>query len=572
MLADGTMEFMFTIGILVSFIGLAVGTALNRKQIFWVLRNSGFSRRDLLLALAAVALFVAIVIIWVRPTQLLFFDDAIYQAMGLDLLHTGQAWMCNFGSPTQCFGGQLFHEPIGLSFNIAIGFLLLGVARSSAYAVQIALAALSVFMTFIVAFLLFKDRRAAFFSALALALLPIIMVWAAPTNSDMAMLAYSLISMFMLMILIRKGSLLALFNFLLSLSLLFYMKVNALVYVPLFVLLYILLYEKGTMKAISNAFSTASKNLLNTKALVLLLLFVLLAYPSLLFAFSNSSNDGYGYQGTSIQLTCSNGYIKATGAINLQNFNANICSNLLFWTNHYKMQQVTQPLYLTILAIVGVALLLAFGKGRELIAIALWFGLVFVLYTAFYAGSVVYGVDWRFMIALMAPFAMLCGFAISGLSKCTESAASKLAKGKLATYAGIAALAILGISLFYVLYLNSSTVFVNPSAIQQAGDARFYENFVYNSSHLIPASCLVYSYDPTLFNINNRSAAQLSNIYDTNFYSSAQANYPCAVIDIGYWCATPGNICTQAESEFHTTPIATATYRSGFTYGFYRIT
>ena len=130
---------------------------------------------------------------------------------------------------------------------------------------------------------------------------------------------------------------------------------------------------------------------------------------------------------------------------------------------------------------------------------------------------------------------------------------------------------ILGLSLFYALYLNSSTVFLNPSSIQQAGDARFYENFVYNSSDLIPANCLVYTYDPTLFNINNRSATQMSNIYDSSFYSSAQKRFPCAVLDVGYWCNTPGNICTQAESSHNLTPIATATYTNGFTYGLYRV-
>ncbi len=573
MLSNGILEFIYTAGVLASFVGLAMGTVLNRKHIIEVLQHTGFKRKDLLLALAVVALFLVIVIIWMKPTQLLFFDDAIYQSMGLDLLHSGQAWMCNFGTPTQCFSGQIFHEPGGLSFNIAIGFLILGVHRISSYAVQVALAALSVFMIFLVAFLLFKDRRAAFFSALVLATLPIIIVWAAPTNSDMATLAYSLICLFMLIVMKRKRSPLALANFLFSLSLLLYMKVDTLVYIPIFAVMYVILYEHGFARSVTDIVRAIRKSLLNTKLLVLLLVFVLVAYPTFMFAFSNGSNDGYGYQGTSVQTTCSSppAYIKASGTINLQNFNANICSNLLFWTNQYKSAQVTQPLYLTILAIIGAALLLVFRKGRPLAAIAVWFGGIFLLYTAFYAGSVTYGVDWRFMIGLMAPFALLCGFGISGLAKSVEILIAKTRSGKLPAYAGILVSLILGVSVLYILYLNSSTIFVNPAAIQQAGDARFYENFVYNSSTLIPASCLVYTYDPTLFNINNRNATQLSNIYNSSFTSAANAQFPCAVIDVGYWCNTPGNICTQAESTYNTTPIATATYKNGFTYGFYRI-
>jgi hypothetical protein len=229
-------------------------------------------------------------------------------------------------------------------------------------------------------------------------------------------------------------------------------------------------------------------------------------------------------------------------------------------------------LYLTIIAAIGAVLMLAFRKWRALAAITIWFGAIFLLYTAFYAGSVVYGVDWRFMIGLMAPFAILCGFGISGLSSCAEKLVHKFTKhSKFPMYAGMIISAILAITLFYVLYLNASTVFVNPASIQQAGDARFYENLVYNSSYLIPANCIVYTYDPTLFNINNRTAAQMSNIYNTSFYNSMKAKYPCAVLDEGYWCNTPGNICTQAEAAHNLTPIATATYTNGFTYGFYRI-
>lgn len=573
MIADGTMEYIYTTAILISFIGLIIGTILNRRRIKEVLHGSGFRRWDILLGLVAVVAFMAIFLIAIKPTQLLFFDDAIYQAMSLDLLHTGQAWMCNFGAPTNCFSGQIYHEPIGLSFNIAIGFLLLGLHRYSAYAVQVALAALSVFMTFVVGFALFKDRRAALFSALTLATIPIILFWAAPTNSDMATLAYSLISVFMLVVLIRKRSVLSLLNFLLSLTLLLYMKVDALVYIPIFILMYLLLYDGGVIKSVTESARTVFKNILNTRMLFVILLFVLVAYPTLIFAFSNAASDGYGYQGTSIQQTCNStiSYIKANGTINSQNFEANVCSNVLFWTNKYSQQQVTEPLYLTILSILGAAALLVFGRSKVLAAILVWFFGIFLLYTAFYAGSVVYGVDWRFMIGLMAPFAMLCGFGISGISKLAEKIAAKIEPKRIAKWAGVAVSFVLGVSLFYVLYLNSSTVFLNPASIQQAGDARFYENLVYNSSQLIPTDCLVYTYDPTLFNINNRSATQMSNLYNSTFVANAKQQFPCAVLDVGYWCNTPGNICTQAQHSDNLTPIATGTYTNGFTYGFYKI-
>jgi len=127
--------------------------------------------------------------------------------------------------------------------------------------------------------------------------------------------------------------------------------------------------------------------------------------------------------------------------------------------------------------------------------------------------------------------------------------------------------------LFYSFLLQVHELAIKPSKIAQAGGARFYENFVYNSSSKIPNSCLVFSYDPTLFNIVGKNSVQYYYIYNQSFMGRASAEYKCLVIDYGYWCGTPDNICQQAFSEYKTSPIATATYLpDNFEYGFYRIT
>jgi hypothetical protein len=113
-------------------------------------------------------------------------------------------------------------------------------------------------------------------------------------------------------------------------------------------------------------------------------------------------------------------------------------------------------------------------------------------------------------------------------------------------------------SLFYTIYAEASLLSIKPSQIPQAEQARFYENFVYNESHLIPTNCIVYTYDPTLFSMNNRSATQLSNIYSSQFYSNASTEYSCSVVDIGFWCYTPGNVCTGLNSSFAFKTIASA--------------
>jgi hypothetical protein len=579
MISDGVMEYVFTAGILVSFIGLIVGTVLNRKSIAETLKSAGFRRQDLLIAILIVIAFIVIEIYLVKPTQLLFFDDAIYQAMALDLLHTGQAWMCNYGSPVQCFSGQVFHEPIGLSFNFAISFAILGVTRSAAYIAELALAAVSVFMTFFVSMVLLRDRKSSVFSALILGLTPLIMVWAMPTNSDIATLAYSLIAIFMLLVFIRKRNKLGLLNFLLSVTLLMYMKVDALIYMPIFVLMFLLLAENSFRKAFGRTYALLRKNVLDTKFLLILLVFIILIYPSISFAFSNYSSDGYGYQGSNVPLTCSSTvtYITAKSAIDLANFNANICSNLGFWINTFKSQDIIQPVYFTVLALLGIAAMVVTKRTRIAAAVLVWFIAIFLLYTAFYAGAVTFGVDWRFFIGLMAETAILGGFALEFLSEKIGSAISKLSKNR-AHAQRVRSLAIYAValifiaSLFYTVYAEAPLLSITPSQIQQAGDARFYENFVYNQSNSIPENCLVYTYDPTLFNINNRTATQLSNIYDSNFYSNASSRYSCSVVDYGYWCYTPDNLCTNLNSTFALKSITNATYENnGNKYSFYLV-
>ncbi len=51
-------------------------------------------------------------------------------------------------------------------------------------------------------------------------------------------------------------------------------------------------------------------------------------------------------------------------------------------------------------------------------------------------------------------------------------------------------LAVMLVIIFYPIYSLMPLISVNPSAIQQAGDARFYESFVYNNSAKIPQIAL----------------------------------------------------------------------------------
>ncbi|MGI0133653.1 MAG: hypothetical protein ACREBW_01680, partial [Candidatus Micrarchaeaceae archaeon] len=108
MVSAGLLEYAMTAGIVVAFLGLIIGAILDRRGIKHSISGLGFRKRHLLIIILIIALFVAMELILIKPTQLLFFDDAIYQSMGQSLLHSGQAWMCDYGTPTACFTGEIF--------------------------------------------------------------------------------------------------------------------------------------------------------------------------------------------------------------------------------------------------------------------------------------------------------------------------------------------------------------------------------------------------------------------------------------------------------------------------------
>ncbi|MGC8687235.1 MAG: hypothetical protein ACP5RM_00865 [Candidatus Micrarchaeia archaeon] len=570
------LEYLLTLGILIAFFGLLVGIVLDRRNILQVMKRNSIGYKQLAIALAISFLFIALEVSIVKPTQQLFFDDAIYQGMALDMIHMGQALMCDYGTPVNCFIGEIFHEPIGTAFNFAIAFLIFGVKRAVAYDTELFLAALSVFLSFFVTSIITKNNKIGYFTELFMALSPVILVWAFPTTSDMPTLAYSMVALLFVLVFMEGKNIISLSNALLSISLLSYMKVVALLYILIFAVIYILLDGNSIADSIKNNLKLLKSNILNTKILLILLIFIISMVPETIYTVYESVNGVYGV--TMIQNTCSPSMMPMnyTGRITFANFRYNFCGNVLFWFNKYSYVYIMQPVIFTIFAIIGSAFMITQKRFREFLAIGIWFAIFFLLYTSFYAGGVIYGVDWRFMLSLIYQASFFSGigawavfYYIGKLLKIR-----KFGKNMKAAIAMIL-FTVLIIVIFYPLYSLYPLLSINPSSILQAGSARFDENFIYTNISSIPSNCLVFTYVPYLFNINNRSAAQMFYLFNNTFMENAQHNYSCLVIDYGYWCETPGNICTPAMEEYTTTPLKTAVYSSHgseFTFGFYKIT
>ncbi len=559
----GLEEYALTAGCLSAFIGIVYLIIALRKGIKDALASSGINKKHIMLALVVALVFIALELIMVKPTQQLFFDDAIYQGGAQSLLHMGQAWMCNYGTPTQCFAGQVYHEPIGTSFLLAIAFLFFGISRFVAFYAFILLAAVSVFLVFLLGALLFKNPYAALFSALILAFSPILLVWAAPTTSDLPSMLFSIFAVFSLMVFLHKKTYSSLLFALLSFAIAAYMKVNAFIFLLLLPFFYVLLDERGIKASISYVIKLVRKSLLDVRLLAILLVFLLVLFPEVFYVVQqNSIPSNYGNTGVTIWTSCSNPAtpLNVTSKINMQNFHANICANLNFWVNEYGKAQypIMQPWIFTLLALIGAIFLILHKRKRVLLSLSLWFFSFFLMYTAFYAGSVLYGVDWRFMLVVIPVTALLGGYALASFIGLVKRFSKK----------GIFLAVAIAVSVSIIAYPTIALypqLSINPANIIQAQGARFYENFVYSNASLIPKNCLVFTFDPTLFNINNRAATQFSNlsiIENPAGFSEYMKQYGCLAIDYGYWCAstTPATkeYCNYALSRFKVKLISSA--------------
>ncbi|MDE1856624.1 MAG: glycosyltransferase family 39 protein [Candidatus Micrarchaeota archaeon] len=570
-MAFGTDLYLLTIGILIAFVGTIASFALARKSVSHAIRESNLMRRHILWLAVALLVFFVVEGFVVQPAQQLFFDDAIYQGGAQSMLNSGQAWMCDFGSPAQCFVGEIFHEPIGTSFNLAIAFLVAGVKLAATYNTMFVLGGVSVLFTFLAVAVLFRNPKVAFLSALMLALSPMVLIWARPTTSDIPTLAYSMVALFAMAVFIRRKSVFTLSAFAFSLALVSYMKVFALIYIPIILVMYLILDDKSVRGSIRENLRLLRKHALDTNVLIVLLLFVVAIAPEISYAYTQATTGNYGGAGTSLQNTCAgNTLVPVAQNIGLSNLADNICSSTLFWFDYYAGAQVVQPLLYTGLAVAGAACMFVFRFRRELLAIGLWFLAFFIFYASFYAGSPTYGVDWRFQLSMAAQASILAGFALFIIFDALSTAL--LAVAKKAKFTAAVSGIVVFLLIAYPVYAYLPVVGVSPAGINQAPDARFYEGFVYNYSSMIPANCLVYTYDPTLFNINNRSAEQMGDLFNSQVYENRSTQYSCAVLDWGYWCYTPNNYCAYAKQNYVLQPIKNATFQPGDKlFGFYRI-
>jgi hypothetical protein len=163
-------------------LGLALCAVLARDAL------RGLDRRDgLRIGLLAAIAFVLTLCVAPR-TNRIYYDEQIYQGIGQNLSDVKLAQMCNDGTveygQLQCWSGQYNKQPYAWPHALSLAYRIFGVHEATAFRLNAIVMAGTVCLVYLLVFIMFGDRIAAWFAALLMALIPEQLMWSATAAAE----------------------------------------------------------------------------------------------------------------------------------------------------------------------------------------------------------------------------------------------------------------------------------------------------------------------------------------------------------------------------------------------------
>ncbi|MEM5773043.1 MAG: hypothetical protein QXL86_02335, partial [Candidatus Aenigmatarchaeota archaeon] len=211
---------------------------------------------------------------------------------------------------------------------------------------------------------------------------------------------------------------------------------------------------------------------------------------------------------------------------------SNFMTNLGFWfeilaikdKRAYVGKQLYHPFLFTLVACLGLILLLK-NNFRKFLILLCWFGSLFLMYASFYAGSVYYGVDVRYVLPQYVPFSLICGFGFYSILNFMK----KFVSEKKAF-----------IFLIFLLLVYFSTylqkMHIPPEEIEESYGARLYRSSVVNFASKQSDDCYFISHVSSIYSWLGKGHMQIWYVYQPEFESLLK-DKNCVIFDESYWCA-----------------------------------
>ncbi|MGC8676586.1 MAG: ArnT family glycosyltransferase, partial [Candidatus Micrarchaeia archaeon] len=267
-----------------TFALLLVSIYIGRHELAKHLRKA-VNRYSLLVLAAILAFFLIFSLLLVKPVEQLYFDENIYQGIALNILKHGNALWCQFGTGyvNKCYANALYHDPVGWSVFIAMAFAIFGIGTATAYNLELLVGALSIVAVFLLASELFENKEIAVLGTLAFALSPELFIWSR-TQADMdpPFMMLATFAFFFFVVFAKNRNRKTFATFLFSMVLAVYIRIEAVLLIPLFALLIFLLSDSGVKETFGKTIKEIKKVVSDdAKTLALLLLALILLFPQL---------------------------------------------------------------------------------------------------------------------------------------------------------------------------------------------------------------------------------------------------------------------------------------------------
>jgi 4-amino-4-deoxy-L-arabinose transferase-like glycosyltransferase len=407
--------------------------------------------------------------------------------------------MCNSGvveyGRLECSVAEYNKQPYAYPHLLSVAYRLFGVHEATAFAVNAVAMAATVLAVYLLAWLLFDDRIAAWFAALIMALTPQQIVWSAtaavePTASLACVTALLCAALFL-----RSRSTAALAATACAAA-------YAIQFRP----------ESPLVLAIAGVllWRTLRAEIGSTRVWWCGLLFAALAtvHVGHLVAVRN---ENWG---------------ASEARLSLEYVIPNLRVNGWFYFGDWRF-----PIAFTLLAIAGLS---GRGFGRARLALVGYFAVFFVMDLLFYAGSYNYGADVRYSLLTYPPIAILAGLGARRLWLFV----SRMPHGINARAA------VAGALVFQFMWYLPGVRATTQEAWAARADVRFARSFVRN----LPANSFVLTHNPGMFHVWGVNAGQMSLAVSNPMYLEQLSGRFAGGVYLhwNFWC----NVADRVQREF----------------------
>ena len=438
------------------FLGLAVSTVVLRDL------PRLLDRRDILRVALLMALALGLTVGLAPRTNRIYYDEQIYQNAGQNLADLKRAQMCNDGTiqhgRLQCSSGEYNKQPYAYPHLLSLAYRLVGVGTTTAFVVNAIAMAFTVCLLYLLVFILFSDRVAAFFAALLLALTPEQLIWSASAAVEPSAALACVAALLAAAWFVRSSSTASLAGVALASAYAVQFRPESFLIVPVVVLL---LWQRTRDEFRRPRLWWAG---------LLFLAFVAVHVGHMVAV----RNEGWG----TTQERMSLGYVADNLRVN----------------GWFYLTDARFPMTYTLLAILGLSGWRA-EAGR--MAMAFYFLLFFGIALPFYAGSYDYGADIRYSLGTYPPMAILGGIGLARLVRWIDG----LEPG-LPVLSGLTAAVAFQFLWWYSPVVRSTT----DGAWAARADVQFARSLVPD----LRGSSYVLTHNPGMFQMWGVSAGQMS--------------------------------------------------------------